>query len=88
MIVDYFIERGVAEAGLQGIFHPLEFLISFYLMCDDEVVRYMLVGSHEHPPEVLLKIELPFFGHSLPVFGGLQYLQFLDVPVGIIEGVI
>ena len=88
VIVDYFIERGVAEAGLQGIFHPLEFLISFYLMCNDEVMWYVLVGSHEHPPKVFFKIELPFFGYSLPVFWGLQHLQFLDVPVGIIEGII
>ena len=88
MILNYFIERGVAEAGLQGIFHPLEFLISLYLMRNDEVVRYVLVRSHEHPPEVLLEIELAFFGHSLPVFGSLQHLQFLDVAVGIIEGII
>ena len=88
MIVDYFVKRGVAEAGLKGIFHPLEFLISFDLMRNDEVVGYMLVGPHEHPPEVLLEIELPFFGYSLPVFGRLQHFQFLDVPVGIIEGVI
>ena len=88
MILDYFIERGVAEAGLQGVFHPLEFFISLYLMCNDKVVRYVLIGPHEHPPEVLFEIELTFFGYSLPVLRSLQHLQFLDVAVGIIEGII